>query len=77
MGVKNREKFHNADWDMLKQNPDKIGRSVAKWLLYHDPVQYAYDNCQACADHLPNGTRVVIYLLMMETGLKKEKFLEP
>ncbi|KAJ6205812.1 hypothetical protein PSV09DRAFT_2376255 [Bipolaris maydis] len=56
MGFKDRLKFHTSDLAKAEENPDSIGRFTGQWLLRHDPIQYAYDNFQACADHLLRGT---------------------
>ncbi|KAH8695869.1 hypothetical protein GQ44DRAFT_719166 [Phaeosphaeriaceae sp. PMI808] len=56
MGFKNHEKYHKTNWDVVEQNPEIIRKSTGQWLLHHDPVQYAYDNFQACAAHLLGGT---------------------
>ncbi|KAF4231529.1 hypothetical protein CNMCM8980_005233 [Aspergillus fumigatiaffinis] len=56
MGFKNREVYHNTDWDAVAKNPEIMGKMVGDWLLHHDSEQYAYENYGACADHLLKGT---------------------
>ncbi|XP_014550521.1 hypothetical protein COCVIDRAFT_31759 [Bipolaris victoriae FI3] len=56
MGFKNRQKFHTSDSASTEENLESIGNFTGQWLLRHDPVGYAYDNFQACADHLLWGT---------------------
>ncbi|CAG7941447.1 unnamed protein product [Penicillium salamii] len=56
MGFKNRELYHNTDWDAVAKNPETMGKMVGDWLVHHDPEQYAYDNYEKCAEHLVNGT---------------------
>jgi len=44
LGFKNREVFHNINWEsppISDQRPTKI---VGDWLVNHDPKQYACDN---------------------------------
>lgn len=55
MGFKNREVFHNTDWDAVAKNPEMMGKMVGNWLVNHDPEQYTYENYDRCADHLLNG----------------------
>ncbi|KAL3599767.1 hypothetical protein FPOAC2_03995 [Fusarium poae] len=56
MGFKNREIFHNTDWDAVAKNPQILGKVAGDWLLRHDPEQYVYENYSACAEHLLNGS---------------------
>ncbi|RGP78644.1 FAD nad p-binding domain-containing [Fusarium longipes] len=56
MGFKNREVFHNTDWDAVAKNPLIIAKITGEWLLRHDPEQYTYENFNKCAEHLLNGT---------------------
>ncbi|GKZ27032.1 hypothetical protein AbraIFM66951_001795 [Aspergillus brasiliensis] len=56
MGFRNREVFHNTDWDAVAKNPHIMGKMVGDWLVYHDPEQYAYENYGPCAEHLLKGT---------------------
>ncbi|KAG2418549.1 hypothetical protein HFD88_001650 [Aspergillus terreus] len=56
MGFKNRESFHNTDWDAVAKKPHLFGKIAGDWLLRHDPEQYAYENYGKCAEHLLNGT---------------------
>jgi hypothetical protein len=55
MGFKNREVFHNTDWDVITRNPEAMGKMVGDWVIYHDPEQYAYDSYKGCADHILEG----------------------
>ncbi|KAJ6188996.1 hypothetical protein N7519_003904 [Penicillium mononematosum] len=54
-GFKNRELFHNTDWDAVAKNPEVMGKVVGKWLVYHDPEHYAHENYDKCAEHLLSG----------------------
>ncbi|CAN9232673.1 unnamed protein product [Alternaria alternata] len=54
MGFKNREVFHNTNWDIVTKNPEAMGKMVGDWIIYHDPEQYAYDSYTSCADHILN-----------------------
>lgn len=56
LGLKNRELYHCADWDAPDFDPTPFRTLVGKWLVHHDPEQYAYDNYEACASHLTAGT---------------------
>ncbi|KXG46427.1 Monooxygenase, FAD-binding [Penicillium griseofulvum] len=55
MGFKNRELFHNTDWDAVAKNPEVMGKVVGNWLVNHNPEQYAVENYGKCAEHLLNG----------------------
>ncbi|KAF7586795.1 hypothetical protein BBP40_008341 [Aspergillus hancockii] len=55
MGFKNRELYHNTDWDAVAKNPEVIGKMVGGWLMHHDPEKYAYENYGKCAAHLLRG----------------------
>lgn len=56
MGFRNRENFHNTDWDAAAKNPDSILKQVDRWVSRHDAEKYAYDMYETCADHVLNGT---------------------
>ncbi|CAI6088188.1 unnamed protein product [Clonostachys chloroleuca] len=56
LGLKNRELYHCADWDAPDFDPTPFRTLVGKWLVHHDPEQYAYDNYETCASHLTAGT---------------------
>jgi hypothetical protein len=56
MGFKNREVYHNTDWDAVAKNPEIMGKMVGDWLVHHDSERYAYENYGACAEHLLNNT---------------------
>ncbi|KAL4918506.1 hypothetical protein BDW62DRAFT_200880 [Aspergillus aurantiobrunneus] len=51
-GFKNREVFHNTDWDAVARNREILGKMVWDWALRHDPEQYVYENYGRCAEHL-------------------------
>ena len=55
MGFKNREIFHNTNWEKQDPNTKPVSKMVGNWLIYHDPEQYAYDNYYKCAEHLLTG----------------------
>lgn len=55
MGFKNREIYHNTDWDAVAKNPEVMGKMVGDWLVHHDPERYAYENYNRCAEHLLRG----------------------
>ncbi|KAJ5658519.1 uncharacterized protein N7484_002168 [Penicillium longicatenatum] len=55
MGFKNREIYHNTDWDAVAKNPEVMGKMVGDWLVHYDPEQYAYENYNKCAGHLHRG----------------------
>ncbi|KZM26447.1 Salicylate 1-monooxygenase [Ascochyta rabiei] len=57
MGFKNREVFHNTNWEQQDQDskPLKNKQMVGNWLINHDPEQYAYDNYHSCAQYLLTG----------------------
>ncbi|KAJ6134744.1 hypothetical protein N7523_001066 [Penicillium sp. IBT 18751x] len=57
MGFKNREVYHNTDWDFVAKHPEVMGKMVGNWLVHHDPEQYAYENYAKCAEHLLVGAR--------------------
>ncbi|KAJ4341958.1 hypothetical protein N0V95_007054 [Ascochyta clinopodiicola] len=52
MGFKNREIFHNTNWEKQDQGSKPVNQMVGTWLINHDPEQYAYDNYHSCAQHL-------------------------
>ncbi|RHZ67176.1 uncharacterized protein CDV56_109471 [Aspergillus thermomutatus] len=47
--------FHNTDWDEVARNPDLLSKTTADWIMRHNPEQYAYDNYDACAQHILTG----------------------
>lgn len=55
MGFRNRENFHNTDWDAAAKNPDSVLKQVDKWVSQHDAEKYAYQMYERCADHITNG----------------------
>ncbi|OQD99261.1 hypothetical protein PENSOL_c007G06773 [Penicillium solitum] len=55
LGFKNRELFHNTDWDAVAKNPEVMAKMVGNWLVHHDPAQYANENYAKCAEHLLRG----------------------
>ncbi|KAJ5428714.1 Monooxygenase FAD-binding [Penicillium cf. griseofulvum] len=55
MGFKNREVFHNTDWDAVAKDPEIMGKMVGNWLVHHNPEQYALENYGKCAEHLLKG----------------------
>lgn len=55
MGFRNRENFHNTDWDAAAKNPDSILKQVDKWVSQHDAEKYAYDKYEKCVDPVLNG----------------------
>lgn len=57
MGFKNREVFHNTDWDIVAEYPETMGKMVGNWLINHDSEQYAYENYGRCAEHLLTGAQ--------------------
>ncbi|SPO06485.1 uncharacterized protein DNG_09175 [Cephalotrichum gorgonifer] len=56
MGFKNREIYHNTDWDAVSKNPEILGKMVGNWVVCHDPEKYAYENYTQCAEHLLTST---------------------
>ncbi|KAG6359082.1 hypothetical protein INS49_012602 [Diaporthe citri] len=54
MGFRNRENFHNTDWDAAAKSPDSVLKQVDKWVFQHDAEKYAYDKYEKCADHIHN-----------------------
>ncbi|CAI7586740.1 unnamed protein product [Penicillium glandicola] len=57
MGFKAREVWHHTDWDAVAKNPDLVGRTIGKWIMEHDPEQYAVDNYEDCRKHVISGTQ--------------------
>ncbi|KNG45403.1 fad binding domain-containing protein [Stemphylium lycopersici] len=55
LGFKNREVFHNTDWNNQKAAPKKNAKMVGDWLMCHDPEKYTYDNYHKAAEHLLTG----------------------
>ncbi|RYP83146.1 hypothetical protein DL769_001452 [Monosporascus sp. CRB-8-3] len=55
MGFKNRENYHNTDWEAVAKHPASILRLVDGWVSQHDPEQYAYDMYEKCANHILAG----------------------
>lgn len=55
MGFKNRENFHNTDWDAVAKNPSSILKQVDRWVSEHNPEQYAYDSYDKCSDYILSG----------------------
>ncbi|KAH8702675.1 hypothetical protein GQ44DRAFT_831827 [Phaeosphaeriaceae sp. PMI808] len=58
-GFENRERLHKTDWKELDEEPSKLPVTVRKWIINHDPEQYAYDMYDAAASHLIGGTPFV------------------
>lgn len=56
MGFKSREMWHHTDWEAVKKNPAILSKIVGRWVMVHDPEQYAYDNYEAAARHVIEGT---------------------
>lgn len=56
MGFKNREIFHNTNWDNADANTKIMKKMFGDWLTYHDPRVYAHENYHKCAEHLLHGT---------------------
>ena len=56
MGFKNREVFHNTDWNDPKVTLKEGSKLVGSWVINHDPEQYAHDNYHKAAEHLLTGT---------------------
>ncbi|KAH8748266.1 hypothetical protein F5883DRAFT_582969 [Diaporthe sp. PMI_573] len=60
LGFVNRESLHKTDWDFVMKNPEILGKMFhRKWLVQHDPEQYALENYDAVAEHLLKGTPFV------------------
>ncbi|KAF5515166.1 FAD-dependent monooxygenase fsr3 [Colletotrichum siamense] len=55
MGFKNRENFHNTDWDAVAKNPSSILKQVDRWVSEHNPEQYAYDSYDKCSAYILSG----------------------
>ncbi|GKT68688.1 FAD binding domain protein [Colletotrichum tofieldiae] len=56
MGFKNRETFHNTDWDAVARNPSSVNKQIGDWVSRHDPERYAYDMYTKCVSHIITGT---------------------
>ena len=54
-GFKNREKWHNMDFEEAKKHPERLAMAVGRWINSHDPETYAYDNYRKCANHVVSG----------------------
>ncbi|KAK2615581.1 hypothetical protein N8I77_002327 [Diaporthe amygdali] len=55
MGFRNRENFHNTDWDAAAKNPDSILKQVDRWVEQHDAEKYAYEMYEKCVNHILTG----------------------
>ncbi|KAF6787322.1 FAD binding domain protein [Colletotrichum musicola] len=55
MGFRNRENFHNTDWDAAAKDPASVLKQVDRWVSSHDPEKYAYEMYEKCAAHIVSG----------------------
>ncbi|KAH7235412.1 maackiain detoxification [Fusarium tricinctum] len=55
MGFKNRENWHNTDWDAIAKDPSILLKQVGDWVSQHDPELYAYDAYGKCIHNLITG----------------------
>ena len=55
LDFKNREVFHNTNWESPPPSDQKRNKVVGDWLVKHDPEQYARENYERCARHVLSG----------------------
>ncbi|KAK0491386.1 hypothetical protein IW261DRAFT_1354932 [Armillaria novae-zelandiae] len=55
-GFKTRENWHRTNWEVVLKDPKALGKLVGDWLAKHDSEKYAYENYDACAKHITEGT---------------------
>lgn len=56
MGWETRHRWHQTDWEAVKQNPEYLKMPQPTWLYCHDARQYAYDRCDDAVASLQNGS---------------------
>ncbi|KAK0206903.1 hypothetical protein DFS33DRAFT_1421923 [Desarmillaria ectypa] len=49
-------KTRETNWEVVSKDPKALGKLVGDWLAKHDSEQYAYNNYEACAKHIMEGT---------------------
>lgn len=59
LGWETRHRWHQTDWDAVKNDPDVIRMPQPAWLYGADAEKYAYDNAQAVIKAIEEGTRFV------------------
>ncbi|OQV09305.1 hypothetical protein CLAIMM_13439 [Cladophialophora immunda] len=59
IGKETREIWHKTDWELAKKDPQSLSMPLPKWLFGHDPQQYAYDEFDAAASSIVDGTEYV------------------
>ncbi|EXJ68175.1 uncharacterized protein A1O5_08790 [Cladophialophora psammophila CBS 110553] len=59
IGKETREIWHKTDWELAKKNPQSLSMPLPSWLFGHDPQRYAYEEFDAAASSVQNGTAYV------------------
>lgn len=59
MGWETRHRWHQTDWDKVKENPSAIKMPQPEWLYGGDAEKYVYDNIKAVIQHLKEGNPFV------------------
>lgn len=54
-GFKNREMWHQTDFEHAKRHPEKLAQMTGRWITDHDPEEYTYQNWKKCVNHLVSG----------------------
>ncbi|KAI1608312.1 hypothetical protein EDD36DRAFT_469720 [Exophiala viscosa] len=56
IGKETREIWHKTDFEAIKKNPQSLSMPLPAWLFGHDPQGYAYEEFEAAASSIENGT---------------------
>ncbi|PTD06393.1 FAD-dependent monooxygenase mdpD [Fusarium culmorum] len=56
MGWETRHKWHQTDWNLVRDNPEYLQIPQPDWLYGGDPESYSYENYDAVVEHLEKGT---------------------
>ncbi|KAF2461171.1 hypothetical protein BDY21DRAFT_140326 [Lineolata rhizophorae] len=59
IGFETRDVWHKTDWELAAKNPQSVSMPLPNWLFGHDPQKYAYDDFDAAAQAIKNGTTYV------------------
>lgn len=56
MGWETRHKWHQTDWNLVRDNPEYLQIPQPDWLYGGDPERYSYENYDAVVEHIEKGT---------------------
>lgn len=55
MGLKNRELYHNTNWEAMGKDHSRLLKMVGRWAANHDAEKYAYENYGNCVNYITMG----------------------